>query len=226
MNINANHSRVNDTFLSKIEKKTLIWIASKMPDKITSDHMTILGLFASFFIFVSYCLTNINKYFLWAANFGFLLNWLGDSLDGTLARYRKRERPRYGFFIDHTLDAISESAIFIGIGFSPYVEFEFALLALVGYLTLSVYVYVKTFVFGVFQISFGKIGPTEMRILIVILNIILFYYEKLNFLFLGFRFNLLDAIGLLLYFGMSLHFIINVYKDSRILKKEDESSLK
>ena len=106
---------------------------------------------------------------------GFLINWYGDSLDGTLARYRKIQRPKYGFFIDHTVDAFNEALVVLGLGLSVYVTFDVAALALIGYLMLSVYVYVRTFVDGVFQISYGKLGPTEVRVIIVALNTAMFF---------------------------------------------------
>ena len=107
---------------------------------------------------------------------GFLINWYGDSLDGTLARYRKIQRPKYGFFIDHTVDAFNEMLIVLGLGLSLYVTFNVAAMALIGYLMLSVFVYVRTFVDGVFQISYGKLGPTEVRVILVALNTAMFFF--------------------------------------------------
>ena len=107
--------------------------------------------------------------------FGFLVNWFGDSLDGTLARYRKIERPKYGFFVDHTVDAFGQLLIFGGLGLSPYVSFDVASLALIGYLLVSIYVYVNTYVTGVFKISYGKFGPTEIRMIAILANLLFFF---------------------------------------------------
>lgn len=224
MSTNLDHSRVINTLLGKFEKNFLFWLASKTPPCITSDQMTILGVVSSLFIALFYYLTNYSKYFLWAASFCFILNWIGDSLDGTLARYRKKERPKYGFFIDHTLDVISEMSVFMGIGLSPYINFEYALLALIGYLILSVYVYVKTFVTGIFQLSFGKLGPTEMRVFIIILNAILFYFGALEFSIFSYKLNLLNLVGLFLFIGMLFIFIEKVYVDAKVLKEIDEKN--
>jgi len=172
-----NHIRINNTILGPLERPALNWLAEHLPAWVTPDHLTGLGLFASFLIFISYCATNININFLWLASFGFLLNWFGDSLDGTLARKRKIERPLYGFFIDHIIDAISILLIFWGLGFSPYLSMELALIALIGYLLLSIYTYLSTYTNNVFQISFGELGPTEIRALAIILNIVIYFMK-------------------------------------------------
>ena len=172
------HTRINDTLLGSSEKKALLWLAARMPAWVVPDTLTLLGLFASVLIFVSYALTNTNRAFLWLASFGFVLHWLGDSLDGTLARYRKIERPRYGFFVDHIIDTISEVLIFIGLGLSPYLDFNLALLALVGYMLLGTYVYLVTYVNGVFRISYGRLGPTETRVIALIANAVVFFAGK------------------------------------------------
>jgi archaetidylinositol phosphate synthase len=170
-----NHQRVNDILLGPLERPALQFFARNMPAWVTPDKLTTLGLMGSVLIFVSYLLTRWNPAFLWLASLGFVINWFGDSLDGTLARYRKIQRPIYGFFIDHSLDAVSETLVFIGLGLSPYVRLDLALLALVGYLLMSVLVYIRTCVDGVFKISYGKLGPTEVRVLAIIANTVLFF---------------------------------------------------
>ncbi len=170
-----NHTRINNTLLGGVEKRALFWMAARMPAWVVPDTLTAIGLLASFLIFVSYALTFYNKAFLWLASFGFLLQWFGDSLDGTLARYRKIERPRYGFFVDHIIDTVSEVLIFLGLGLSPFLRFDLALLALVSYLLLSTYVYLVTYVNGIFQISYARLGPTEVRVLAVLANTLVFF---------------------------------------------------
>jgi phosphatidylglycerophosphate synthase len=169
------HQRINDILLGPLERPAIAWLVKVMPTWVTSDHLTLLGLLAAVLIGVSYWLTNFDARYLWLANLGFLLNWFGDSLDGSLARYRKLERPKYGFFIDHTVDIISEVSIFIGIGLSPYVDFNIALIALVGYLCMSNLVYITTSVKGEFKISYSSLGPTEARVLAMIANTIVFF---------------------------------------------------
>lgn len=170
MNQSTNHSRINQILLGPLEKPALKWMSEKMPAWVSPDFLTGVGFFGSLVIFAGYLLTSIDVRYMWLASFGFVLNWFGDSLDGTLARYRKIERPRYGFFIDHTIDAASEALIFIGLGLSPYVDMTLALLALVGYLMVSIYVYIVTYVCGEFRISYIKIGPTEMRVIAILSN--------------------------------------------------------
>jgi phosphatidylglycerophosphate synthase len=169
------HKRVNDILLGPIERPALQWLAAHAPRWMTPDKLTAIGTAGAFLIFFSYLATRISPAFLWLANLGFLINWYGDSLDGTLARYRKIQRPKYGFFIDHTVDAFNEMLVVLGLGLSIYVTFSVASVALIGYLMLSVYVYVRTFVDGVFQISYGKLGPTEVRVIIVALNTAMFF---------------------------------------------------
>jgi phosphatidylglycerophosphate synthase len=146
-----------------------------MPLWVNSDILTILGVLGSVLVFFSYWLTNIDKNFLWLASLGFFINWFGDSLDGTLARYRKVERPRYGFFVDHTIDSFSAVLVFIGIGLSPYIRLEVAALACIAYLLMAILVYINTVVGGEFKISYAKIGPTEIRIIAVLINTIIFF---------------------------------------------------
>lgn len=175
MSDKQSHKRVNDILLGPLERPALRWLAANMPAWMTPDLLTMIGILGAVIIFIGYVLSNLNTAFLWLATFGFIVNWFGDSLDGTLARYRKIERPKYGFFVDHTVDAFSQLLIFSGIGLSPFVSFGPALLALVGYLLMSVLVYVDTYVTGVFKISYGKLGPTEMRVIGIILNMAFLY---------------------------------------------------
>ena len=161
------HQRENDILLGPLERPALQWLAEHMPAWITPDTCTAIG---AFWILISYALSALNKNFLWLASLGFIINWFGDSLDGTLARYRHIERPQFGFFLDHTLDAFNEALIFLGLGLTPYVRFDIACLTLIAYLLLSVLVHVRTCVVGEFKISYGKLGPTEFRVIAMLLN--------------------------------------------------------
>ena len=169
------HKRVNDILLGPLERPALQWLAAHMPPWMNPDILTGIGIAGSLLVFFSYLLSNQHAGFLWLASLGLVINWFGDSLDGTLARYRKIERPKYGFFVDHTVDAFSEMFVVLGMGLSPYVRFDVACMALTGYLLLSVMIYVRTYVEGVFKISYGKFGPTEVRVIIMILNAIMFF---------------------------------------------------
>ncbi len=171
-----NHKRVNEMILGPLERPTLQFLASKMPAWVNPDILLGCGLFGSLLIIIGYLLTNINSAFLWLASLGFVINWFGDSLDGTLARYRKIERPKYGFFVDHTADSLSMVMIFVGLGLSAYVRLDIAALACIGYLLMTILTYIGAFVSGEFRISYAKIGPTEMRLMAIIVNILLFFF--------------------------------------------------
>ena len=190
------HHRILDTFTGPIEKPVLLWLAARMPDWVTSDFLTGIGTLGSIIIFVSYWLTNKNVYFLWLACFGFFVNWFGDSMDGTLARYRKIERPKYGFFIDHVVDAYNEVLVFLGLAVSPFVRFELATLALIGYLLLSILVYITTCVMGEFRISYGKLGPTEARLIAVSANILVFFVGNPKIRLLGITTTIYDWLAI------------------------------
>jgi phosphatidylglycerophosphate synthase len=169
------HQRVLDTFTGPVERPVLRWLAAHLPSWVTPDFLTAVGVTGGVVILFGYWLSGVDRNFLWLVNLGFVINWFGDSLDGTLARYRHIERPVYGFYIDHAVDAYVEIMIFLGLGLSPYVRFDLAALALVGYLLLSVLVYVRTCVKGEFVISYGKLGPTEVRLLAMMANTLVYF---------------------------------------------------
>ncbi len=172
MSEDKSHQRINDHLFGPLERPALQWLAAHQPAWMNPDIMTLIGIVGALIIFAGYVLSRIEPAFLWLASFGFFVNWYGDSLDGTLARYRKIERPKYGFFVDHNVDVFSQLWIFAGLGLSPYITFSLSMLALVGYLMVSVLVYVNTFVTGTFKISYGRFGPTEVRVIAVLANIV------------------------------------------------------
>jgi archaetidylinositol phosphate synthase len=181
MNDIRDHQRVNNILLGPLERPALKWLAAHLPLWVTPDACTFIGMLGALLIAVSYALSNLDRGFLWLASFGFFVNWFGDSLDGTLARRRNIERPVFGFFVDHTMDAVSQVIIFLGLGLTPYISFSIACLALIGYLLLSVLVFVRTCATGEFKISYGKLGPTEIRAMAIVLNTILFFLGRRDF---------------------------------------------
>jgi len=176
LNTRTDHPRVNDILLGPLERPALHWLAAHAPAWLAPDVCTGIGVLGGVIILAGYLLSNYHPAFFWLAVFGFFVNWYGDSLDGTLARYRHIERPVYGFYIDHTTDAATQVLIFVGLGLSPYVSFNVACLTLVAYLLMSVLVYVRTCVIDEFKISYSKLGPTEARLLAVLLNIAMFFF--------------------------------------------------
>ena len=158
--------------------------------------MTALGLVASTGIAIAYMLSNRNLNWLWVASGLLVVQWYGDSLDGTLARYRKIERPRYGFYLDHLTDAYSTLAIGLGLGFSPVMLLSVGLAISIAYLLLSVNVYLETHVFGEFKLGHGALGPTETRLLLISLNSLAILLSPLPFRVLGVPFTVFDVVGL------------------------------
>ncbi len=167
--------RLNEGLWQPLERPVLHWLVVRLPAWVTPDHLTALGLFGAAVAFFGYGLSRWHPGFLWLATTGLIVNWFGDSLDGTVARSRKIERPRYGFFIDHTTDLFAEVLFAMGLGLSPFVRFEVACVALIAYLLIAVYTFVRTNVFGTLQIAFNGIGPTEVRVGMVLLNAWLFF---------------------------------------------------
>jgi archaetidylinositol phosphate synthase len=171
----SKHQRVNDILLGPLERPALKWLAVHMPAWVTPDLCTVIGMIGAVVIMISYALSLIHPNFLWLASLGFVINWFGDSLDGTLARHRQIERPRYGFFVDHTTDALNEAMMLLGLGLTPYIRFDLACLALSVYLLHSVLVFVRTCITGEFKISYSKVGPTELRVLVILLNTAMYF---------------------------------------------------
>lgn len=209
------HRRVNEILLAPLERPALQWLAAHLPEWVSPDVLTVIGIIGSVLIFVAYWLTGIDRNFLWLVNLGFVINWFGDSLDGTVARYRHIQRPSYGFFVDHTVDALSEVLVFVGLGLSPYVSLEVACLALIGYLLMSVLVYVRTYVDGVFKISYAKIGPTEMRLIAIVANTVVYFVGN-PVLELPFgTVSVYNLIGMIIAAALTIAFIVSTVAQAR-----------
>ncbi len=156
--------------LAEPERRLLRAIAARLPRWVTSDGLTALGMVGAVGAGVAYALSTLSAAWLWAASALLVVNWFGDSLDGTLARVRRVERPRYGYYLDHIVDAFSTAAIGAGIGLSPYVNLGVALAGVIAYLILSVNIYLESQAFGVFRLGYSRIGPTEARIVLIAAN--------------------------------------------------------
>jgi len=156
--------------LAGVERPLLLRLAALVPRTIRSNHLTLLGVLGATGAGIAYALTTFDPRWLWVASAMLVVNWLGDSLDGTLARVRGTQRPKYGYYLDHVVDAYSTAVIGLGLGLSPYVYLWLALGIVVVYLAMSINVYLESTVFGVFKISYGRIGPTEVRLILILLN--------------------------------------------------------
>ena len=219
-NIKADAVRIQTSILNELEKKVLIWLAERQPKWVTSDLLTYIGTFGAVVIAAGYILSAYNINFLWLSSLGFIINWYGDSLDGTLARVRKTQRPIYGYYIDHTIDGINEVMIFIGVGLSGLIHLEIALLALVMYLLMTVNVSINAHLKKEFKLTYAKMGPTEFRIIMILINTLFALIRPLrdfshNFSVGGHEFTLraLDYIGIVIVAGLALIYITTIRKD-------------
>lgn len=221
MNQVEKHQRTNDIFLGPLERPALKWLAAHMPAWVTPDILTGIGVLGGLIIFAAYFFTNLSPFFLFLANLGLVINWFGDSLDGSLARYRDIQRPRYGFFIDHTVDAVIEVLIVVGLGLSPYVRFDLALIALVCYLLLSVMVYIQQIVTNEFRISYGKLGPTEVRVILILANTLIFFIGNPKINLVGNLVTVYDSLVILISVIMALIYLVNTIQRGRQLSRQD-----
>jgi phosphatidylglycerophosphate synthase len=165
--------RSKQFLLAVPEAHVLEWIARRLPRPVKPDHLTALGVLAAIGIAAAYVLSNGDEAWLWAASGLLVLHWLGDSLDGTLARVRKSERPRYGYYLDHLVDAFATAAIGIGLGLSPHMLLAVGLAIVIAYLILSINTYLETQAFGTFTLGYGRLGPTEARLMLIGVNTLL-----------------------------------------------------
>jgi archaetidylinositol phosphate synthase len=204
--------RSNAGLLAAMEKRTLIWMAERLPSWVNSDHLTALGFLSLAGVGLSYWYTRYSRAGLALAIVLFVLNWFGDSLDGTLARVRNQQRPRYGFYIDHILDAIGSACLFGGLALSGYMNPGVAAGLLVVYLLLSIEVYLATYTIGKFHMSFAAFGPTELRLLLIAGNIALILHPWKR---------LFDVGGTIGIAGMGVALIWTVVKHAAFLYREE-----
>ncbi len=168
-------TRIQENIVARRERQLLNWLCARLPAFVTPDRLTTLSVLGAIVVFAGYVASRSYPGFLWVASVGLVINWFGDSLDGSLARHRRIERPIYGYFLDHTVDALCNLLIMAGLGFSRDVAMAVSLFALIGYFLLCIYVFINNHVSGVFQLSFLWGGPTELRFMIVCLNAGMFF---------------------------------------------------
>lgn len=211
--------RIQQSFLAGAEKRTLFWLAARTPAWVNSDHLTVLGLVAMAGAGVAYYAAQWNPLSLVAVVFCLALNWLGDSLDGTLARFRNCPRPRYGFYVDHVVDAFSALFLLGGLALSGYMSPWLALGLLVAYLMLSIEVYLASYTVGDFKISYYKMGPTELRLLLSVGNLALLWKPIVHLA--GRSYRLFDVGATIGISGMMLVLLISVARNTiRLYRRE------
>jgi phosphatidylglycerophosphate synthase len=211
--------RTQQSFLASAEKKTLLWLAARTPSWINSDHLTVLGLGAMAAAGAGYWWSRTNRAGLIVVIICLAVNWLGDSLDGTLARFRNCTRPRYGFYVDHVVDAFSAFFLLGGLALSGYMSPWVALGLLVAYLMLAIEVYLATYTLGDFTISYFKMGPTELRLLLSIGNLALIWKSMVHLA--GRSYRLFDVGGSIGIAGMMLVLLISIAQNTaRLYRRE------
>ncbi len=217
----AGRVRVNQGLLRPLEKKALDWLVVRLPQWVLPDHLTALGLITALVMAVAYILTHKSLHWLWVVNLGLVIHWFADSLDGTLARVRHLQRKKHGFFVDHFSDAVTAMLLFIGMGLSPLLRLDIAFLALAAYYAQMVLTYLKALVTDYFEISMGFFGPTEARVLLIILNTIIWLGHNPMVRILGYAWSILDVVGLLLGTCTLLAFLIRGEIERRKLARID-----
>jgi phosphatidylglycerophosphate synthase len=209
--------RIQASLLAALEKKALLWLAERTPAGINSDHLTALGFAGQLAAGVFYALSRWNRNYLLAVIACLVVNWLGDSLDGTLARVRQQQRPRYGFYVDHMVDSFGAVAMMGGLAFSGYMHPWIAIGLLIGFLVLSIQSYLATYTMGEFHLSFWNFGPTELRLLLAVGNLALLRWPVV----LHHRYRLFDIGGAIGLAGMILMVIFFTMKNGYRLYCEE-----
>ena len=220
--------RIQTSILNASEKKVLVWLAERQPRWVTSDMLTLVGMLGSVIIATGYILSNININFLWLASFGFVVNWYGDFLDGTLARVRNQQRPIYGFYVDHTVDAINELLMFVGAGLSPLMDVKLAVVILVIYLMLTLNVSVNAHLKNEFKLTYAKLGPTEFRIVVILVNTLLVCFRPLTEIANSYTIfdhevtlHVMDYVGAVILAFLIFVYLVTIVRDAREYAKKD-----
>lgn len=211
--------RIQENILARAERRLLNRLCAAMPGWVFPDLLSSIGMAGAVLILAGYAGSNWSPDWLWLCIVGFVVHWFGDSLDGSLARFRKIERPRYGYFLDHSADALGTTMIVGGLGLSPYLSLEAALLALIGYLMMSIHAFLSVRVFGELRLSYLALGPTEIRVILVILTLVMYFggpgepiYGMLN----GYDLFALMAAAL-----MMVLFVVQTVQKGRVLAREE-----
>ena len=217
-------TRVQRTVFTSRERQVLNWLCARMPAAVMPDHLTLVGVAGAVMVFAGFVLSSDSRWWLWLAVLGFVVHWFGDSLDGSLARFRRIERPLYGYFLDHTVDAICNLLLMAGLGCTPWVRMDVALFTLIGYYLLCMYVFINNQVSGVFQLSFIWLGPTELRFALILISIWMFFCGRIGFTVAGVAISWYDVLLLTAAVGFTAVFVIRVLDGIRVLRDKGPES--
>lgn len=216
--------RINLSLITRVEQVTLRWIVQRLPDWVTSDGLTLTGFIGAVIAFAGYAASWRHPGWLVVSALGLVVHWLGDSLDGTVARYRNRESPRFGFFVDNMLDAFSHGLFFIGFGLSPYVRLDVALLTLCAYYLMVLHTFARTHLLGITQMSYLRFGPTEFRLVLIGLTLLMLALGPRPIPGLPVPATLFDLAFAALGLSLIGTFIVQGVALARELKRDDRNS--
>ncbi len=214
-------SRINTSWVIPVERPLVTWLAARLPASVKPDHLTLIGFIGALVCGIAYGVSWLSRDLLWVASAGLIINWFGDSLDGTLARFRKIERPRYGFFIDNTTDLLSQLSVFLGIGASPYMRFDVACLGLVALYMVSFFNLVRSIDTNVIKIGFYGIGPTEIRLGFISYNFLLLAIGPWSIETPVGPMSPMDGIVIITVIIVLISFLAMVWSEGRRLAKEE-----
>jgi archaetidylinositol phosphate synthase len=217
------HIREHGSLLADVEKRVLVWLARRMPRFINSDHLTVLGFLAMLMAGIAYWASSLYRPALLLVVVALALNWFGDSLDGTLARVRNEQRPRYGWYVDHVIDIIGTFFLLGGMGLSGYMSPMIALGLLSAFMMVEAEVFLATHANGVFRLSFMKMSPTELRILLAIGTVVLLYKPWVRPAGIG-PFLLFDVGGVVAIAGLGTTLVVSAVRNTCALYKQERIS--
>lgn len=211
--------RIQENMLARAERRLLTWLCARMPGWVFPDLLSSIGMAGAVMIMAGYIGSNWSREWLWLCVAGFVVHWFGDSLDGSLARFREIERPRYGYFLDHSADAIATAMIVGGMGLSPYLSLQAALPALAGYLMLSIHAFLSVRVFGELRLSYLALGPTEVRVILIALTLVMYFAGPSAPVYRGLNSYDLFALGAAAL--MVTLFVVQTVQKGRVLSREE-----
>ncbi|MCR4824512.1 MAG: CDP-alcohol phosphatidyltransferase [Bacteroidales bacterium] len=214
--------RIQTSILNGVEKKVLVSLAGRQPRWMTSDILTGIGFLGAVLIAAGYILSKQDINWLWLSSFGLIVNWYGDSLDGTLARVRNCQRPLYGYYVDHTVDCINEGMMFIGAGLSGLVRLDLTLIAYILYLFMTINVSINAHLKGEFKLTYAKLGPTEFRLLMILANTLLIVFPAIRAVSVPVTLagttvclSALDLLALVIIAALAVIYLTTILSDAR-----------
>lgn len=209
-------TRIQQNFLARHERRLLNWICPRLPAWVTPDQLTTLGFLGAVMVAAGYMLSWIDDEWLGLCLAGYIVNWFGDSLDGSLARWRRIERPNYGYFVDHSVDAVATLLMVGAIGMSPYLRLDVALMAVIGYFLLSIHTFIAAKVVGEFRLSYMAGGPTELRLMLMAMTVTMAFVGPGDIR--GTNFSPFDLFGLVIASILVTLFVVQSFTTARMLR--------